>query len=117
MSTVLARLLPDGSGRLRIHWFVHDVNGPASTPPGLIAENLLSPEMKNIVGPRFRSATGYIACQPKRTDVTPQQYGNEIRLTVHSNDPRAATCPECLATEVYEKAMKELGELVAVNPE
>lgn len=102
MRVVNVKLLPDGSGRVRIHWFVHSESGPAKTPGGVV---------KTSQGPaRYDGARGYIACQPQRTSVLPQMKGNEYTLLVHSDDVRAATCPDCLATVEAQAMLQELGE-------
>ncbi len=98
------KMLPDGSGRVRIHYFVHDQKGPVTTPDGVIMSS---------IGPiRMGGVKGYIACQPERANLLPQMQGNVSLLTCHSDDARAATCPECLATDDWKKASQQLEELL-----
>jgi len=100
MRIVNVKLLPDGSGKVRVHWFVR-------SPQGIIKTNLKT-EMTSIGVIRLGGAQGYIACQPKREDVTPIMVQGEIHLLVRTDDIRAATCPECLATEEAKKLLAEM---------
>jgi hypothetical protein len=104
MNQVVIRLLPDGSGRVRIHWFVHDPKGPVRTPASTTMTAL---------GPlRLGGAVGRIACQPGLESVTPKVDGTQTVPLCHSDDCRAATCPECMATPEYAAAMKRLSEIL-----
>lgn len=90
MSRAVIRLLPDGSGRVRIHWFIHDPKGPIET---------VSSVTMSAIGPiKMGGARGRIACQPQRTSIAPEQKGSDMHIVTHSDDVRGATCPECLAT-------------------
>lgn len=104
MSTqVVVRLLKDGSGRVRIHYFVRDEAGPIRTPAGVIALTAM--------GPMSAGGTkGYIACQPKQESLDVKKDGI-IYPTPHSDDVRAVTCPECQATAEYKKMADFLAEL------
>jgi hypothetical protein len=57
-------------------------------------------------------ARGRIACNPKLQSVSAQVVNGETNLCMHSDDPRAATCPECMATDEFKAAMKQLEEIV-----
>jgi hypothetical protein len=107
MQTVIRMLPepgPDGLRRVRIHFFVHDDKGPAKTPAGAVMSNW---------GPfHFPGSVGFIACKPKQSNITPQVVAGTVEPTVHSNDARAVTCPECMATDAYKDMMKRLAELV-----
>lgn len=103
MRHVAVKLLPDKSGRVRIHYFVHTPDGPAQTP-GRVAMTAMGPL-------RLGGSRGKIACQPGLADVTPQAVGGSWHLCCHSDDPRAVTCPECEKTEDYQKAMALLAEV------
>ncbi len=102
---VVIRMLPDKSGRVRIHWFIRDSTGPAKTP---------SLTVPSPVGPLAVGGTvGRIACQPKRDSVTPAvNHAGQIEPCCHTDDPRAATCPECCATDEFKQAMEYLETLV-----
>lgn len=107
--TAVLRLLPDGSGRVRIHWFIWDKEGPIQMPQTMVmtAKGPMAVGGNAVTGER----RGRIACQPKLKSVLPQQKGQEYLLFTHSDDPRAASCPECMATEEYKAAMKALEEI------
>src|SRR5438876_1374472 len=109
MRTVVVRLLPDGSGRVRIHWFERLDNGPVKTPEGEVMTNL---------GPMvFGGVSGRIACAPKMTNVSPQMVDGRANLVCHSDEVRAVTCPQCMETEEFKKAMEEIRLLVdTANP-
>jgi hypothetical protein len=96
------RVLP--GGKVRIHWFERALDGPATTPSGMTtgAEGRLQ------VGP----VRGRIACMPTQANVAPQTKGGVIRLVCHSDEPRAVTCPECMATENFKTALANLNELL-----
>jgi hypothetical protein len=102
------RLLPGGSGKVRIHLFVHDEAGPASTPGGVVA-------VVPVFGPLLlEPSRGRIACQASLKDVTPRVKNGIIHPVVHSNEARAVTCPECMATDDYRQAMSLLAEIPGV---
>ncbi len=106
--SVVIRMLPDKSGRVRIHWFVRDPAGPAETPSGSLPSK---PKPTIIEGSR-----GRIACQPNRDSVTPStNRSGQIEPCCHTDDPRAATCPECQATDEYKQAMEYLESLAPVD--
>lgn len=104
MNKVVIKLLPDGSGRVRIHWFVHDDRGPVTTPASTTLTAL---------GPlKLGGAKGRIACQPRRASVTPEVVGGVTTPIVHSDDVRAVTCPECRQTKEYWEVMGQLAEIL-----
>lgn len=85
------------NGKIRVHWFVRDSKGPIKTGIRAVA---------TMRGPlQFGGAVGYIACQPQRQSVQPQVQGMTTRLFMHSDDVRAVSCPECLATEAAKVAL------------
>ncbi len=116
MRTVEMKLLPDGSGRVRIHFFVHTPDGPVHTPEG----TLVSKEAGVPRPIKAGGSVGRIACQPKLNSILPQPSGGKtatgspvlIKVMCHSNDARGITCPECMDTQDYKDMMKLLGELV-----
>ena len=82
------KILPDG--RSRIHWCIRDEDGPiCALPINLKAAN--RPLTIKAPGHTYR-----IACAP--------QHNNLMRLRF-TDDPRAATCPECEATEEHKAAL------------
>ena len=100
------KVLPDGSGRVRIHWFERRPQGPIRT--ALAAFPL---EQVGLV--QLGGAVGRIACMPNRKDVQPDWKGNEVTPLCHTDDPRAATCPECMATPEFRAAMAPFEEAAA----
>lgn len=96
----MGRELP--GGRVRIHWFVFQEGGPAKTSKGKLKSS--GGEIE-VVG-----KSGYVACDPKRTTLNPSRHGEVIKTFHHTDDPRAATCPECLATAEYKAAMAKMSE-------
>jgi len=88
------KLLPDQSGKVCIHYFVHAPAGPAHTPAGA-------------VGPfAYGGAAGYIACSPKTESVTPRVAPDGTTTPVcHSNEPRAVTCPRCKESREWVQTM------------
>jgi hypothetical protein len=103
---VVMKLLKDGTGRVCIHWFIRDPQGPIETP-GRIHPTSVGPMS-------FGGARGRIACHPEQNTVSPQTNGIETRLCMHTDDARAATCLECCATPEYIAKMEELKEIVSV---
>ena len=108
MNRVLIRMLPDGTGRVRIHWFEWLDDGPIQPVPPLAMSNLGPMTLK-----AHKMKRGRIACMPKLESLAPQVQNGLSQLVVHSDDPRAATCPECMATEGYRKTMALMSELEA----
>lgn len=104
---VMQRVLPgqptDGTGRVCIHLFVQDEHGPFVEP------NVLHPVFKDEILVKqqvmAKPTRGRLACDPKRT-VAPVARGNITTVTHRTDDPRAATCPSCLASSFYTEMMK-----------
>jgi hypothetical protein len=96
------RLLKDGTGRVCIHYFVRDASGPIVTPKG-------EGQLANIGGTK-----GYIACNRQQNTVGTQIRNGEHMMCVNSDDPRAVTCPDCLATDEAKRQLTEYGEMVDV---
>ncbi len=92
----------DGSGRVCIHLFVQDATGPFTEGHALlpIYENGEQVKQKATAGP----ARGRLACNPKRL-VAPVESGGVVTVTPRSDDPRAVSCPRCMATDEYRVAM------------
>ena len=97
MRKVQIPVLPDG--RVRIHFFVRDEAGPAKTPATVVLAGQYGPLA--VGGTR-----GFLACRPASDRVLAWRGPDGIiRVPHHSDDPRAATCPECLKSEAYREAM------------
>lgn len=78
--------LPDG--RTLIHWLKEIDNGPIAIKG--------HPELRAAVGQKV-DANYQVACNPKQTTVNPQKRGSVRYMCITSGDPKAATCPKCLA--------------------
>lgn len=100
MSSINVRLLPDNSGKVRIHWFRRDPNGPITTPAGVLSTGI---GLVNLGGVK-----GCIACTPQLKDLTPQIVNGVMITTLHSDDVRGATCPECLDTDEAKQMIANL---------
>ena len=106
------RVLPgeplDGSGRICIHLFVQDERG------SFIEPHALHPVFENGVQKvQAKPTRGRLACDPKR-DPAPVTRGGVITVTPRTDDPRAVTCPRCMASDEYIKAMEVLTAIGAV---
>ena len=109
MRTVVIKMLKDGSGRACVHWFRVDPKGPITTP---------SKTVPTMMGPmKFGGVQGYIACNPAQNTVTPQQVGNDIYQCCRSEEPRAVTCPDCMATPEFKAAMEEIESMFDIAKE
>ncbi len=102
MQQIVIKVLPDG--RVRHHWFVRDEQGPIKTP---LRQD---PTQAGVL--RLGGAVGYIACQKRRQSTAPEVRGNQVVPLCHTDDPRAATCPDCLATPEYAAAMAAYAEIM-----
>jgi len=102
MNQVHVKLLPDGSGRVRIHYFIHDEKGPIQTP-GSVVPSALGPIQLG----GFR---GRIACQPGLKSILPKNVAGVLHLTPHSDDVRGVSCPECMASKEYKETKAILAE-------
>jgi len=93
--------------KVRIHWFIRDdTKGPVATPSKEIGCNKGS-----II---FGGVRGYLACQPRQEGVLPVVRPDGIYMTMRTDDIRAATCPECLASDeadAYRKKMEDTAEV------
>ena len=96
----------DGSGRACIHLFVRDAHGPFVEPHVLrqaVDDDGLPVKGQLMAGP----ARGRLACSPTRT-VSPTTRGNVTMVTLRTDDARAVTCPKCMASGLYARAMELL---------
>ena len=102
---VVVRILQDGTGRVRIHWFCRDESGPIHTP---------GTSVLTMMGPLpLGGARGRIACQGELGSVMPRIGDDgQTHLVPHSDDVRAVTCPECRETAIFMAAAARLSELL-----
>ena len=97
---LVIKSLPDG--RLRIHWFKVCSSGPIKTPEGMIQTSIGAKQVGGV--------QGMIACNPEQNNLGPVQKGMDTLMCLRSDDPRAVTCPECMATEDFKKAVVQVAE-------
>lgn len=99
----------DGSGRVCIHLFVRDERGPFVEP------HALHPSVKDGVQQKqleARPTRGRLACDAKRT-VAPVTKNGVTTVTPRTEEPRAVTCPKCIASAEYAKAMDLINQAEA----
>lgn len=108
--TISVKVLPgeptDGSGRVCIHLFVQDKKGLFVEPHVLhptVQDGVEAPGMLEA-----RPTRGRLACDRMRR-VAPVTRNGATVLTLRTDDPRAVTCPKCIASEEYTVAMERLG--------
>ena len=97
----------DGSGRICIHLFVRDPGGVFVEPHVLHLDpdsDVRPPGRKFGAGP----ARGRLACDRRRA-VAPVERNGVTTITVRTDDPRAVTCPKCMASAEYSESMSLLG--------
>ena len=106
--SVIPGELLDGSGRVCIHLFIQDEQGP------FVEMHVLHPVYED--GKRVKQrlevkpTRGRLVCSLTRT-VAPITRGGVTKVTLRTDDPRAVTCLKCLAT----KECKEILEEVALT--
>lgn len=95
----------DGTGKLCIHLFVPDSRGPFTEPCVMQLDKVkqMRGEVALFNGPK----QGRLACDPKRL-VAPVTKNNITKITLRTGDPRAATCPKCIASPDYKAMIKVL---------
>jgi hypothetical protein len=104
--SVVVRMLPDNSGRVRIHWFMRDSNGPI--PMSQVGQQInVAQGMVETAG----GARGWIMCDKKRCDFAPTTIKGLPAPVIHTDDPRSANCPECMNTPEWREAMKAYADL------
>ncbi len=95
----------DGSGRLCIHLVVPDSHGPFTEPQVLQMDKVkqMHGEMALFTGPKQCR----LACDSTRKrQVKPIDHKGVTKITMRTGDPRATTCPRCIASEEYTRIMK-----------
>lgn len=98
----------DGTGRVCIHLFVVDEQQGSYTEP-----HVLHPEMDDaghIIKGRLtaRPTRVRMACSKTRVP-TPTTKQGITTVTLRTDDPRAVTCPKCIASEDYIARMALIG--------
>ncbi len=86
----------NGAGRVCIHLFIQDEQGPFIEP------HVLHPVYKDgeVVKGQIEAkpTRGRLACSRTRL-VAPVAHNGVTQVTLRTDDPRAVTCPKCLATK------------------
>jgi hypothetical protein len=94
----------DGTGRICIHLFVQDIRGPFVEPsvihPAVDADG--NPDPRKLIAKPTR---GRLACSRTR-QVRPVTKGGVTTLTMRTDEPRAVTCPACIASDSYRLMME-----------
>ena len=103
------KMLPDKSGRVLIHWLQEGVEGGTAYPIKIQGHPQLRAQCGQSVVINAR-----IACNPKQNSVNPQHRGQEVFMCMHSNDVRAVTCPQCLATVDAVELLKQYEDVLEV---
>ncbi len=96
----------DGTGRVCIHLFVQDTRGPFVEPHALhrVLDAEGNPVKRQLVAKPTR---GRLACNPRRS-VAPVTRDGVTIITSRTDDPRAVTCPYCIASADYTRMMEAL---------
>ena len=89
----------DGTGRICIHLFVPDERGP------FVETHCLYVDDERKIGAKL--TRGRLACDPKRT-VSLKPVNGVTTVTLRSDDPRAVTCPKCIASAEYIRKTEQL---------
>lgn len=95
----------DGTGKVCIHLFVQDEKGLIVEPH--VLHQVTDDQGKSTGQVTARPTRGRLACDRKLT-VRPVTKRGVTKITHRSDDPRAVTCPACIASEAYESAMLRL---------
>ena len=95
----------NGSGRVCIHLFVQDENGPFVEPYALHPVFKDGVQVKQVV--EAKPTRGRLACNPKQ-NAAPVIRGNVTTVTARTDDPRAVTCKKCEASKSYIDMMDKI---------
>lgn len=103
----------DGSGRVCIHLFVPSDTGPFVEPHVLHSK---LDDQGNPVGRQVEAkpTRGRLACSATRM-AAPVTRDGVTKVTQRSDDPRAVTCPKCIASEFYVKMMERITQIEAAQ--
>lgn len=98
----------DGSGRVCIHLFIRDSERGSFTEPHVLSPAL--DENGGIIKGQLSAGPerGRLACDPKRVPSSRPDKQGVITVTQRTDDPRAVTCPRCMATVEYEQLIRQL---------
>ena len=99
----------DGTGKVCIHLFIQDERGPFVEPHGLYIADTDKGKLL-----ATRPTRGRLACNPRRT-VAPANRGGVTTITPRTDDPRAVTCPKCIASAEYADIMEIIAAAEAVR--
>lgn len=103
----------DGTGRVCIHLFVPDPAGPFVEPHLIHIRQGRDDSGKSTGREAVAVPTrGRLACDRRRT-VAPVTRGGVTTVTPRTDDPRAATCPRCRASEDYRRMMARIEQATA----
>lgn len=97
----------DGRGKVCIHLLVPDDGGPFVSPCMLHVVEEVGEDGKATKKLVSRPTRCRLACSPTRT-VRPEDRGSVRNVTMRTDDARAVTCPKCLGSAFYTKAMELL---------
>lgn len=94
----------DGSGRVCIHLFVRDEQGSFVEPH--VLHHATDEHGEIIKGQLVAKPTrGRLACDAQRKPKPTKS--NTITVLPRSDDPRAVTCPKCIASNYYREMMSK----------
>ena len=97
----------DGTGRICVHLFVVDEQRGSYREP-----HVLHPEIDaagQVVKGRLTARSTLVRMACSRTRVpTPTTTQGITTVTLRTDDPRAVTCPKCLASEEYTARMAQI---------
>ena len=95
----------DGSGVVCIHLFVPDERGPFVEPHVIQVDKVAADSGRPVLvaGPK----RGRLACNPKSLVAAVERRG-VTTITMRTDDPRAVTCPKCIASTFYTDIMQKL---------
>lgn len=102
----------NGTGRVCIHLFVQDKAGLFVEAHALHPVFKDGQQVKQMV--EARPTRGRLACDPKRA-VKHVTRGNATLVTPRTDDPRAVTCPKCIASTDYKRMTDRLATAEAAK--
>lgn len=109
---VLAGEPLDGSGRVCIHLFVQDKRGSFVEPNAIMPVFRDGVQVKQEV--TTGDARGRLACDAKRNP-RPTTHNRYTIVTSRTDDPRAVTCPKCLASKECKDIIDKIAQFEAAR--
>ena len=106
----------DGSGVVCIHLVVPDSSGPFTEPQFAQIDKVKQAHGQTVLttGPM----TCRLACdKTKKRQVAPKTANGVTAVTMRTGDPRAATCPACLASKECLSILRVLSEAASGVPQ